>query len=203
FLALAVPWHVAVARANPGFVAHYFVNEQVLRFLNRREPMDFASMPLPLFVALVPVWIFPWTAFLPAVLWFRSAATEDAAERRLALVWFAIVLLFFSVSSRLEHYAFPLLPPLAILAGLALAAPEADVQGPTRRAVTWGFRGLAGVGAIVFALAVTGGVWLARNGSAVAASSRAGGPAHAAATDFGPLSQLSPHPPLPLHWPAP
>src|SRR5262245_18551978 len=87
FLALAVPWHVAAARANPGFVAHYLVNEQVLRFLNRREPMDFASIPLPLFVALVPVWMFPWTAFVPAaVLRFRSAAMGGDAVRRLAML---------------------------------------------------------------------------------------------------------------------
>jgi hypothetical protein len=206
FLALAVPWHVAAARSNPGFLTHYLVNEQVLRFLNRREPMDFASIPLPLFVALVPVWIFPWTAFLPAgAVRFKVAAREGIAERRLAtlaLVWFAIVLVFFSLSSRLEHYAFPLLPPLAILAGLGLGAPEAVAFAPARRAVTWGFRGLAGVGAVVFALVVAGAVWLATNGSATAAASRAVGPAHAAATDFGPLSELSGDVLVRLRWPA-
>jgi 4-amino-4-deoxy-L-arabinose transferase-like glycosyltransferase len=206
FLVLAVPWHVAVARANPGFVAHYFLNEQILRFLDRREPMDFASIPLPRFLALLPVWIFPWTAFVPAAaLLTRATGEEDPAVRRLAkvaLVWFAVVLLFFSASSRLEHYAFPLLPPLAIVVGLALAAPHAAASERVQRAVTWGFRALAGVGTIGLALAVAGAAWLGTRDVPVTAASRAGGPAHAAETDFGPLSELSPDVLLRLRGPA-
>lgn len=114
FCALALPWHSAMEIANPGFLRIHFLEEQVLRFFARREPVDYESVPLLLFWILVPVWFFPWSAFLPA-----AVRRERDRVTVLAAVWFGLILLFFSVSSRLEHYAFPLLPPLAILAGRA------------------------------------------------------------------------------------
>jgi hypothetical protein len=139
FLALALPWYIAMELHNPGFLRIHFLEEQILRFFARREPVDYQSVPLLLFWALVPVWLLPWSAFLPAVRFRKDRVTL------LALCWAGLVLAFFSVSSRLEHYAFPLLPPLAILVGIALA------RDPPRRS----FQFLAGLGVL---LLVTGGV---------------------------------------------
>src|SRR6185295_13221668 len=40
FLALAAPWHLLAAWRNPGFLRFFFLNEQVLRFFQQREPKD-------------------------------------------------------------------------------------------------------------------------------------------------------------------
>jgi hypothetical protein len=160
FLLLAVPWHWLAAVRNPGFLYAFFVEEQLLRFLGMRELPVVWSVPLLLFWALIPVWFFPWTAFLPAVVaaWRRPA---DAAQRSLMLLslsWVAVILIFFSVSARLEHYVFPALPPLAILAASALSRTEDS------RPVKWAFRSLAIVGAMVLAAAIGMGIWFAATG---------------------------------------
>ncbi len=100
FLVIAVPWHVFAGLANPsqgapggvvfagghfsvplptdgnvhGWTWFYFVNEQVLRYLNLRVPRDYDTVPLWLFLGLILVWLMPWSAFLPAALGRASAA---------------------------------------------------------------------------------------------------------------------------------
>ena len=72
FLIVAAPWHILAAIRNPadptgpqkGFLWSYFVNEQFLRYLNKRVPHDYDKVPLLLFYALVLLWILPWCAFL-------------------------------------------------------------------------------------------------------------------------------------------
>jgi 4-amino-4-deoxy-L-arabinose transferase-like glycosyltransferase len=102
FLAIAAPWHILIALANPGHgdpghlsFAHghwsvpgptdgnvhgwlwfYFVPEQVLRYLNLRVPRDYDTVPLALFWGLLLVWLMPWSAYLfkavAAVPWLKS-----------------------------------------------------------------------------------------------------------------------------------
>ena len=80
FLVIALPWHIAAGIANPsqgnpngtmptpgnvhGFFWFYFINEQVLRYLNRRVPRDYDTVPLLLFWGLLAVWLMPWIAFV-------------------------------------------------------------------------------------------------------------------------------------------
>jgi len=148
FLALVSPWYVAMELENPGFLRIHFVEEQLLRFFEQREPLDYESIPLPLFWGLLPVWFFPWCVFLPAA--FVMGRSDDDREwvgrtRRLAACWALLILLFFSASSRLEHYAFPLLPPLALLVGITFASENAGV----RRAIRWGFVALGVLGILL------------------------------------------------------
>jgi 4-amino-4-deoxy-L-arabinose transferase-like glycosyltransferase len=201
-LLLAMPWHVLASLRNPGFFRHYVLNEQLLRFVNRREPQDFESIPLPLFLALLLVWLFPWSAFLPAIALGHERFVGDVSERprlaRLCLVWTAVVLVFFSVSARLEHYAFPVLPPLALLTGLALSAETERIQ----RAAAWGFRALAGLGVLIGAVGVGGALWIGTKGLPAAGSSMRASPLQAAGTDFGPLADLPAPVVAQLLWPA-
>jgi 4-amino-4-deoxy-L-arabinose transferase-like glycosyltransferase len=121
--AIALPWHLIVGSRNPGFYEHYFVNEQVLRFLGRRQPVDYGSIPIPIFWALILLWFFPWSAFLPGIVSLRRMTTDNRETRELvvgALCWAGLVFVFFTISSRLEHYSFPLLPPLALLVGVSI-----------------------------------------------------------------------------------
>ncbi len=95
FIALAAPWHVLALLRNPpyfdftpvsrpgeyhGFFWRYFINEHVLRYLNTRYPRDYNTVPLVQFWLLHAVWLFPWSAFLPAALFGRVG--NDNAEPR-------------------------------------------------------------------------------------------------------------------------
>jgi 4-amino-4-deoxy-L-arabinose transferase-like glycosyltransferase len=126
FLLIAVPWHVAAGLANPsqgnvrGFFWFYFVNEQVLRYLNRRVPRDYDTVPLWLFWGLLLVWLMPWIAFVIRAVRERSDAVK------LLLVWALFVMVFFSFSTRQEYYALPALPAIALLIGGWLAKEEKD-----------------------------------------------------------------------------
>lgn len=139
FLVIAIPWHVMAAQRNPGFFHHYFVNEQFLRFIGRRQPVDYGSIPIPLFWLLLFVWTFPWSIFLAAFPRFLF----QGPSRHLVLMsvcWIAVVMGFFTISSRLEHYSFPALPPIAILSVLALTSTVPS------RALSRCFAFLAGIG---------------------------------------------------------
>jgi 4-amino-4-deoxy-L-arabinose transferase-like glycosyltransferase len=74
FFVLAAPWHILAALRNPaqdqarGFLWFYFVNEHIMRFLNKRVPPGYDTVPLLLFWALLVLWLMPWAVFLPQAL---------------------------------------------------------------------------------------------------------------------------------------
>jgi 4-amino-4-deoxy-L-arabinose transferase-like glycosyltransferase len=141
FLLIAAPWHVLAAIRNPpageakGFLWFYFVNEHFLRYIGKRIPADYGTVPIFLFYGLLLLWLLPWSAFLPqALAQVRLRLPRIADARRspeavllLLFCWAAVILLFFSFSTRQEYYVAPALPALALLLGWWLAR-EADAQ---------------------------------------------------------------------------
>jgi 4-amino-4-deoxy-L-arabinose transferase-like glycosyltransferase len=136
FLVLAAPWHVLAAIRNPaqgqarGFLWFYFVNEHIMRFLNKRVPPGYDTVPLLLFWALLVLWLVPWAVFLPQALRdipLRQLASLDHRKRAnlLFFLWALVILLFFSFSTRQEYYTIPALPGIALLAGGWLAREAA------------------------------------------------------------------------------
>ncbi|MFZ0797539.1 MAG: glycosyltransferase family 39 protein, partial [Terriglobales bacterium] len=146
FLAIAAPWHILAALRNPaqghvrGFLWFYFVNEHILRFLNRRVPRDYDTVPLLLFWALLVLWLLPWTVFLPQSLqevprrWrdfhpngpkpgpsgtpaFRAQMTRRQRAYLLFFLWNLVIVGFFSLSTRQEYYTIPAIPGMALLVG--------------------------------------------------------------------------------------
>src|SRR5262249_10320821 len=110
---------------NPGFYWFYFINEHLLRFLGKRYPRDYGTVPLPWFWLLHMVWLFPWSFYLATLLRpanFRQASAQYGRNLVLPLVWALTVLLFFPCSSRLEYCTMPAFPALALLAGAQCAA---------------------------------------------------------------------------------
>lgn len=130
FLALAVPWHALAAMRNDRFLWFYFVNEHFLRYLGKRYPVDYDTVPAAAFWLLHLVWLFPFTVFLPLAL--RRAGklwrpTERYDQLRLfAWLWTLVVIVFFSFSTRQEYYTFPAFPAIALLAGTALERGERE-----------------------------------------------------------------------------
>ena len=153
-LLIAAPWHILAAIRNPpfwawtfhsgpgqyhGFLWFYFINEQVLRFLNLRYPRDYDTFPRLYFWLCHLVWLFPWSVYFPAVFKLRyrpeSPADRTAQTRLLALCWAGFVLIFFTFSTTQEYYSMPCYPAFALLLGSAMAsagACEAWVRGGTR-----------------------------------------------------------------------
>jgi hypothetical protein len=149
FLGLAAPWHIMAARNNPGFLWYFFVNEQALRFIGRRQPADYESIPLLIFWGLILVWLFPWSVFLPAVKQVIQGHKYEAGTRalvRLNASWAAVILVFFSVSSRIEHYSLPLLPPLALLTGIAISPLKMGEFPREQKRQLWVSRGFLWLG---------------------------------------------------------
>lgn len=151
FLAIAAPWHILAALRNPaagqskGFLWFYFVNEQFLRYVGKRYPVDYGKVPLLLFWGFLLIWLLPWSAFLPQALRqvrFRLRAIGDRrdvsqAAALLFFVWTAVILVFFSFSTRQEYYVAPALPALALLIGIWLARESQAVAdgAPVRSGV--------------------------------------------------------------------
>jgi 4-amino-4-deoxy-L-arabinose transferase-like glycosyltransferase len=139
FLAIAAPWHLLAGFRNPaqgearGFFWFYFVNEHFLRFLKKRYPADYDTVPLWLFWGLMLVWLMPWTAFIvqavrqvPAKLAaFRAGLSAQQHATLIFALWPLVILLFFSFSSRQEYYVLPGLPGVALLLGGWLARESA------------------------------------------------------------------------------
>ncbi|GAC1673265.1 MAG: hypothetical protein PVS2B2_06320 [Candidatus Acidiferrum sp.] len=143
FLAIAAPWHILAARYNPpqgaarGFLWFYFVNEHFLRYIGKRYPVDYGTVPLFLFWGLLLIWFMPWSVFFPQALAqirvrlprVSGARLSPDAISLLLFSWAAVILLFFSFSTRQEYYLAPALPALALLIGNWLAREAHSVPG--------------------------------------------------------------------------
>ncbi len=147
-LLIAAPWHVLAALRNPpyfdltmrsvpgeyhGFLWFYFINEQVLRFLNLRYPRDYNTVPRVWFWLFHLVWLFPWSVYLPAVARLSFKPQDRAGQTRLlALCWTGFLLVFFTFSTTQEYYSMPCYPAMALLLGSAMAAGGDWVRRGTR-----------------------------------------------------------------------
>ena len=160
FLTVAVPWHWLAETANPaqghpigavptqgnvhGFAWFYFVNDQFARYVNKRVPHDYDTVPLLLFWGLLLVWMLPWSAFLfkalrRVPLWSGLKRVDIPAALHPWLfcgLWPLVVLLFFSFSTRQEYYVLPVIPALALLIGAWLAAEHHASYSPAEGELT-------------------------------------------------------------------
>jgi len=133
FLTVAAPWHLLAGLKTPGFFSFYFYNEHVLRALGWRYPQDSYTVPIVAWWAAHLVWFFPWSIFLPLAVrelphppsW-RKLTDTTSQVRLFLLAWAGFILLFFSLTRRLEYYSFGAWPAIAILLGLGLARAEEE-----------------------------------------------------------------------------
>jgi 4-amino-4-deoxy-L-arabinose transferase-like glycosyltransferase len=169
-LAIAAPWHILAALRNPpyfdftmhsapgeyhGFLWFFFINEQLLRFLNLRYPRDYNTVPRVWFWLFHLLWLFPWSVYIPAIAKVSFKPVDRAGRTRLlALCWTGFILVFFTFSTTQEYYSMPCYPALALLIGSAMTMDNA-----------WVRRGTRVLSAILFCAAiVTAGLWfMSRN----------------------------------------
>ena len=147
-LLVAAPWHVLATIRNPpyfawtlqsgpglyqGFLWFYFVNEQLLRFLNLRYPRDYNTVPRLYFWLFHLLWLFPWSVYLPAITKLSFKPVDRAGQTRLlALSWAGFILIFFTFSTTQEYYSMPCYPALGLLLGSAIAAGGKWIDRATR-----------------------------------------------------------------------
>ncbi len=167
-LLIAAPWHVLATLRNPpyfdftwrsipgqyhGFLWFFFMNEQVLRFLNLRYPHDYNTVPRLYFWLFHLAWLFPWSVYFPAVFQLGFRPVDRAGRTRLlALCWAGFLLVFFTFSTTQEYYSMPCYPALALLLGSAMAAEGGWLRYGTRLLSV--VAGLAGAVALILCFLV-------------------------------------------------
>jgi dolichol-phosphate mannosyltransferase len=136
--AVAAPWYVALAVADPGFAGYFFWKHNVLRFV---APFDHAEPPWFYLPGLL-LGMLPWTLLLPplALSLFRRLRPFKPPDEPsnpgvrihtlglenglgFFLVAFLWCLLFFSLAGcKRPSYVLPAMPPLALALGCYLDA---------------------------------------------------------------------------------
>jgi 4-amino-4-deoxy-L-arabinose transferase-like glycosyltransferase len=116
FLFTAAPWFLLAESRNTGFLQFFFIHEHFQRFST-----FVAQRPGPIYYFVL---IF-LAGFLPGVPFFfsslKKAWRREESDALFFLLWFAVVLVFFSVSrSKLPPYLMPAFPAAAALAGRSL-----------------------------------------------------------------------------------
>ncbi|HEX3472462.1 MAG TPA: glycosyltransferase family 39 protein [Silvibacterium sp.] len=133
YLAMVLPWFIAVQKRNPNFLKIFFLEHNLERFATSRfqheQPFWF-YLPI-VFLALTPWAVLAIAAFSDAV---RQSIAEWKARRakyhymgnfragdafpEFLVLWALIPIIFFSFSqSKLPGYILPSIPPLTILTG--------------------------------------------------------------------------------------
>lgn len=162
-LLIAAPWHILATLRNPpyfaftlhsgpgeyhGFLWFFLVNEQLLRFLGKRYPHDYNTVPRLYFWLFHLLWLFPWSVYLPAVFKLSYKPIDRAGRTRLlALCWAGFILVFFTFSTTQEYYSMPCYPALALLLGSAMASESGWIK--------WGNRTLSAIAGLSATACIT------------------------------------------------
>ncbi|MGN0833883.1 MAG: ArnT family glycosyltransferase [Kiritimatiellia bacterium] len=156
FLAIAAPWFVLMARANPGFLRYFFVNENLLRFLVHDYGDKYGS-GRETFRGMAAVWTLvvtlPWTPVWLGRLWRNCAwARPGRNPAATAVLGWGVVGMtaFWCLTSRVPlAYLIPVVP---LFAGwLALSGTEAE-----RRTCLRFLPAASGASALVLTAALVG-----------------------------------------------
>jgi len=121
YLAVILPWFIAVQSANPEFFRVFILEHNLARYTSdlyrHRQPFWY-YLPVAL-IGLLPWTIFVVTAVVDAVRDWRFSVSEPQARedlRTFLALWFLLPILFFSLSqSKLPGYILPAIPAGAIL----------------------------------------------------------------------------------------
>lgn len=158
FLAVTLPWFVALCVRHPDFLQYGMVEESFKRFTSARRFSR--AEPFYFYVPIVAATFLPWSLLLPEAIWkaWQERGPKNRADR-LCLVWAVVVVVFFSISqSKLPGYILSVTVACGILAARvlesALAAPDRWAGGLMRRATA----ALAGLCLIVAVVAASAGV---------------------------------------------
>jgi 4-amino-4-deoxy-L-arabinose transferase-like glycosyltransferase len=122
---MVVPWYVAVyARHGRAFIDELVFRHMLGRTLEHlHDTNDGEDTGLRYYIWQLGYALFPWTgiAFAAALQWARSGVKVSARARAKTLLFAWALLAFVLVSmmhTKFHHYMLPVVPPLAMLAGI-------------------------------------------------------------------------------------
>ena len=122
FLAVALPWYVAVQIRNPQFFREFILEHNLARFSSNlyHHPEPFWYYIPVILLALVPWIVFVIVAFAQSVrVWWAERRAEPDLElqfRVFACCWLIVPVFFFSISrSKLPGYILPAVPAGVVL----------------------------------------------------------------------------------------
>ncbi len=136
FLVVALPWYIAVQRANPDFFRFFILQQNLARYASN---LYHHAQPFWYFVPVALVGLVPWTAFsvaavVDALRDWRYSAEQPAGEedlRTFLVIWFLFPILFFSISqSKLPGYILPSIPAVGILLADFIRRRESEGDRP-------------------------------------------------------------------------
>lgn len=133
YLAMVLPWYIAVQRRNPNFLRIFFLQHNIERFATNRFHHEQAFW---YYLPIILLALTPWAVIAVAAFWdaVRQSIAEWRARRakyhymgtfragdafpEFLVLWALIPIIFFSLSqSKLPGYILPSVPPLTILCG--------------------------------------------------------------------------------------
>ncbi len=133
YLAMVLPWYIAVQRRNPTFVRSFFLEHNLERFATNRYQHH---QPFWFYAAVLVLGLMPWSVLSVRALFdaVGMSVAEWRARRNpqrylahmragdafpeFLVLWALFPILFFSFSgSKLPGYILPSIPPLTILTG--------------------------------------------------------------------------------------
>ena len=122
FLAIALPWYIAVQVRNPQFFREFILEHNLARFSTNlyHHPEPFWYYFPIILLALIPWIVFVAVAFSQSIrIWWTERIAERDFEsqfRIFAALWLIAPVLFFSISrSKLPGYILPAMPAGAVL----------------------------------------------------------------------------------------
>ena len=128
-LAVVAPWFILISLRNPEFARFFFIHEHWERYTSTVHHRGGAWW---YFVPQLILGFLPWLVLVPRMVRVVAADRHRPGFKPALFlaVWIVVIFVFFSAShSKLPGYIIPLYPPLALLAGLALA----DMDGASFR----------------------------------------------------------------------
>ncbi|MBI4189567.1 MAG: glycosyltransferase family 39 protein [Betaproteobacteria bacterium] len=130
FLAISVPWFVAVSIANPEFPQFFFIHEHLTRYtttIHQRYQAWYYFIPI-LLIGILPWLVTSFDALLRTLKQPRAAGFDPTL---FLLLWAGFIFVFFSISgSKLASYILPIFPALALIIAVRLTT----ISG---RALAW------------------------------------------------------------------
>lgn len=106
-----LPWSIIIQIREPDFWHFFFWHEHIRRFM---EPNAQHMEPFYFFLIYMPVFAFPWLAYLPASIGGLRQRDINTDLVRYLILWVVLPFLFFSISKgKLTTYILPIFAPLA------------------------------------------------------------------------------------------
>lgn len=140
-LVVALPWYVAMfVRHGPPFTDRLIFHDMFNRaFSHVHDTNEGDDTSFRFYVWQLGYALFPWTALVPMALARSVSSGFETAKREAAtfcVAWSVLgFALFTMMGTKFHHYAFPIVPPLAMIVGILLddLLAESSAEAPRGR----------------------------------------------------------------------